>query len=375
MQSLDNDLSNPFTLSFSPVFAESPDEATFQKGCTALQTLPLAFTFDSKKKKFALQHEVREVKAFVTALKLHDVFSSNLSPLESPLGITLCHDSSESLYTITAGCTQKFARRLSQLQQRAIVWMQQRVIPPYIRVSPQITTPHDLLAINQGVIIGEIHSDTAARQYLIQNIQQIAAFGVKTLFLEHFCYDSFQDILDEYHQQQASDLQSPLNEFVSALDNSFRSTIGFGYKELLIAAKTANIRVVGLDTTVSYSAGVHRKLGVENSHDRYLAMNYVAVRIIEKEQQTQQKKYVALIGSGHVSTVADIKIPGIAELLGLPSAVIETGKTQERISKTNVTMLHKKITQVGMYITLPKNTEDTTKQPKVEKITSPSSKE
>ena len=78
-------------------------------------------------------------------------------------------------------------------------------------------------------------------------------------------------------------------------------------------------------------------------------MNFVAVKIIEREAA---HKYISLVGSGHVATTSD-RVPGIAELVGAPSIVIETGRSDEPVLQRNVRLLHGSINQLSLYMQLP----------------------
>ncbi|MBS0637913.1 MAG: hypothetical protein JSS12_10410 [Verrucomicrobia bacterium] len=83
-------------------------------------------------------------------------------------------------------------------------------------------------------------------------------------------------------------------------------------------------------------------------------MNYVATRIIEREMtKAKGQKYVALVGSGHVSTVKDEQVAGVAELLHVPSVVIEMNKEDKTAMKRNVKDLHDKISHVSLYMQTP----------------------
>jgi hypothetical protein len=343
-------LDSPFKLVMCPVSFEAGDEEKVSKAIDTLKHYPIACDYDPITKEITFIHEVSEVKAIIAALKLEHVFSSNLSLLESSLSLTFDQNMVDGAnYMIRGDLSDAFLERLEELNIAASRWMKTQKALPCIASPSNLENPLDLLAIHQGLVIGEVHTDCAARRYIIQNMHEMRNRGVTTLFLEHFCYDSFQPLLDRYHDQEGDELFEPLASYAQRLDLQCASSKGGSFCDLLQAAKRSSIRVVGLDTTVSYSAGYNRKLGITNVDERYLAMNFVAFKIIK---QISASKFIALMGSGHVGTVRP-GIFGVADLLHLPSLVIETGKADEPILQRNVSKLHQLIQKVSLFLELP----------------------
>lgn len=60
-------------------------------------------------------------------------------------------------------------------------------------------------------------------------------------------------------------------------------------------------------------------------------MNAVATVIIEENQKKSKGKYIALMGSAHLTTTVEEGVPGIAELLGVPLVIIEHTKEKPNI--------------------------------------------
>ena len=328
-------ITEPFIITFT---ALEPNKEMFDKCRTALINKGLNVCFDEENLSFSLGHEIREIEAIISSLALSHLFSSELSLLARPLVLTR-NSKKPRRFSIEQSMSDSFTESVNKLIDCAKTWMRSQC-PLRTTIFTPIKCPTELFASHDGLIIGETHDDPAARGWLIRNMP---ALKITTLFLEHFCYDSFQKQLDAYRTSEDSVMQEPLNTFVEDLDRGFRS---HGFKELLIAAKKANVRIVGLDTTLSYSAGVDRKMGAIDSEKRYLAMNYVAVEIIRKEKCG---KYIALTGNGHVASVHP-QIPGIAELLFQPSIVIETGIKEKASLTLNVKNLHNQISQVSVFL-------------------------
>lgn len=169
-----------------------------------------------------------------------------------------------------------------------------------------------------GVLIGEGHSDKNPKAMLIESMKSLKEAGVKTLFLEHLFFDTLQPDVDHYFSlDPGAKMPAMLEAYLDYLDRGFH--IGKddpnGFKALVKAAHDNRIRVVGIDTSTSYAAG--RTAFGNEGPDRIKVMNYEANRIIAEE--AKGGKYVALMGSMHVSTSE--KVPGLSEILGCPNIV------------------------------------------------------
>lgn len=175
---------------------------------------------------------------------------------------------------------------------------------------------------NNGIIIGERHHDRVPKEFIMNNLDRFKQEGVETLFLEHLFYDTMQTRLDNYFTLENNSLPPLLETYLLYLDDGFASSrpnyysspsdrIEPGFKELVVAAKKAGIRVVGIDTESSYELGT--------GGSRIEGMNYTAYEIMQKEKGSG--KFIALVGSAHTSTFKGV--PGLRELMGCPSLIIE----------------------------------------------------
>ena len=72
----------------------------------------------------------------------------------------------------------------------------------------------------------------------------------------------------------------------------------YGFKALVKSAKKAGIRVVAIDNDYIYRT-------LLKSETRYKEMNAWACKIINREAEEKNMKWVALMGKGHVSNCLD----------------------------------------------------------------------
>lgn len=174
-----------------------------------------------------------------------------------------------------------------------------------------------LLKDHKGIIIGERHSDEMPKQVLIDHMLDLYSQGVRTLFLEHCCFDTLQSELDDFYKNKAP---SPfLKKF---LLNGCGEWVGDeNYFDLVNAAVQAGIRPVGLESSATQEIGF-TTFGSDGA-SRRIAMNMCGKEIIEKE--ALEGKYIALVGSAHSSYSTGV--PGLSEICQVPSMIIEDTKT------------------------------------------------
>ncbi len=224
----------------------------------------------------------------------------------------------------------------STLKQEANTFFK-NLIPKNLELNiPPVASPNQLIEeilIKQnfpGLFIGERHELYQAKEFLINNMMALKDAGVKTLFMEHLCYDIIQQDLDDYKSSKSTEMPVILEAYLDSMDVGCGGGIGFqlrerdfGYKAVVKAAIQAGIRVVGIDTDASYRAGYHSGWGSQGVV-RIECMNYQANKIISQEFCDQ--KFVALVGNTHVSTTH--KTPGLSEIMGYPNIVILDSKDE-----------------------------------------------
>lgn len=160
----------------------------------------------------------------------------------------------------------------------------------------------------RGLFIGEVHSHTYSKQFLIKYMKLLKQKGVKTLYLEHLLTDLHQAELDLFNL--TSTMPENLKRYLKQLDArqmpryKGRDT----YTNVVKAANKAGIRVRALDCTASY----HVK-GMYMDNARMNLFNYFANEVIKADQLAQgPHNWVALIGDSHCDTF--LGVAGIAQL-------------------------------------------------------------
>lgn len=214
------------------------------------------------------------------------------------------------------------------------------------RISDEKLIHHYLSDLDsRGLIIGESHADTTPKEFIINNMDILKKNGVTTIYLEHLFYDTMQKEIDDYLMDpNVKELPMKISayldrhEFTSRFGTQIKKTQyqGYGLKDVIIAAKQAGIRVVGIDTVRSYQCGFDKDFGVRNATklDRVKGMNFVSQEIIQKEQRAG--KYLILCGFDHAGTSSKTKIPGLNEILAIPTICImdKNKKSSDYVKET-----------------------------------------
>jgi hypothetical protein len=197
-----------------------------------------------------------------------------------------------------------------------------------------------LLSQSKGLILGERHHHLSPKEILIEQMQSLYDQGVRTLFLEHCCYDTLQEELDNFYKTKEA--SAFLKLFLSA---GCGMAVDTNYYALVDAAVQVGIRPVGLELSTTQKLGWSAWTGSEGAN-RWIGMNVPAKQIIEREQG--EGKFIALVGSAHVSYCGNIA--GLSELCGVPGMVIEDKKEGPPTYAKNQEHL-------GLDVSLPKNSE------------------
>lgn len=203
-----------------------------------------------------------------------------------------------------------------------------------------------------GLCVGEVHHHQNPKKFIIDNLEAFKSMGGTTLFLEHIMYDTMQPLLDAYFASLSDEMPPVMEAYLTNLDAGQRTTAPYTFMALVRRAKAAGIRVVGIDTSLSYGAGYSTYDGRHGS-DRMKAMNYVAQQIIKYEKGAG--KYIALIGSSHGSSLLneDRSTAGVAELLQCPFIVIEDSTNKTTHVEVNVSAFKGEVAHVHLYLAKP----------------------
>jgi hypothetical protein len=180
-----------------------------------------------------------------------------------------------------------------------------------------------LLEHEEGVIIGENHSDDENRSLLMGLLPHLKARGVTTIYLEAIRAD-YQQLVESYLKSPGDAGMPPeLYRFLVG-----KGTDGTSYLQVLQAVKAqGNLRVKSIDSLAATS----RPYG-QNQHNRdmarELAMNeYAATTIRQDKERSKKSKYVVLAGRAHSNTqpLRDNElgitgaVPGLSQLLDIPA--------------------------------------------------------
>jgi hypothetical protein len=154
----------------------------------------------------------------------------------------------------------------------------------------------------KGICVGESHWDGGPKKFLIDHMGLFKQLGVTTLFMEHITSSSMQDILDDYLNGPETKLPPILREYIECLSERCGVDGKYDFEALIVAAKKAGIRIVGVESDVSLAAGKNKKLKLVNFTQRVQAMNYEAKKIIDREMKGDER-FIALLGSAHLVTI------------------------------------------------------------------------
>lgn len=165
--------------------------------------------------------------------------------------------------------------------------------------------------------MGEVHNEMASKKFLIHQMPLLKQLGVQILFMEQF-YDDEQEALDLYFTDPQDILPSELEQNLATGDRHPELKGSYSFKNVLIAAKKAGIRVVGIDNRPASL--------INESDNRRKGMNFVSGKIMADTLKLYPNaKFAALMGAGHLNTSKDQTYPGISELMECPSIYVANG--------------------------------------------------
>jgi len=209
-----------------------------------------------------------------------------------------------------------------------------------IRTKPAIPQPINQTSIinyyldhNQGFVLGEAHEYSSSKEFLIDNMPLFRKKGVDTLYMEHLL-SSQQAMLDEYFNSPiAAPMPLTLKLYLEAQDKHWGLPSESGFKRVVEVAKANNIRVVAIETDVTYKRnnGVSLRCKLMNTRVAQLIDNY-----------HQNGKYIVFCGRAHASTYdcevfgvnqffsnSYCRVLGISELLAIPNITVYDHEEEE----------------------------------------------
>ncbi|TFY89447.1 toxin [Pseudomonas nabeulensis] len=159
-----------------------------------------------------------------------------------------------------------------------------------------------------GLVIGEAHTASSSKQFLIEHMKLLKKQGVQTLYFEHLLTDLHQHELDIFHKRlkMPEDLKAYLKRQDGGHMLNYQGPHTF--TNVIKAANKYGIRVRALDCTASYNVK-----GARGASPRNTLFSYFANEVIKADQAAHgPHKWVALMGSAH--TDINERVPGIAQL-------------------------------------------------------------
>lgn len=203
-----------------------------------------------------------------------------------------------------------------------------------------------LLNQYDGFIVGESHSDTGSKEFLIDNMDQIKRLGVSRLIME-FLSKVDQELIDEYNNSPA-DAPMPkwLELYLHAHDQGNHLPDQYGFRALIETAKQHGIRIIAGENTIS-----QRSNG--SSFKRIPVMNYITSEIVNEEKK-KEGKTIVFCGSAHCTKHSSKDFgkeeitPGLNILTGLPAVVISESTTNQYVLKGTVEARRQSISEIDI---------------------------
>jgi hypothetical protein len=166
---------------------------------------------------------------------------------------------------------------------------------------------------HQGLVIGESHSSVASKQFLMDNMAQLAKQKVRTLYLEHVLTDLHQVDLDTF--ARTGRMPKALQSYLEDLDwGHFTDSTGtYTFQNLVRTANKYGVRIRAIDCMTSY-----RVAGIPDPERnvRLKLMNYFAHTVIAADESARAGgKWIALVGNAHANAFKGV--PGMAEIEGV----------------------------------------------------------
>ncbi|MBV8045616.1 MAG: ChaN family lipoprotein, partial [Paludibacterium sp.] len=198
---------------------------------------------------------------------------------------------------------KRFASKRERLLTDAALFFRQPTLParpPMPTLAPELAMAealNRLLAHYPGIVFGESHQDCHSKQLLIEHMPALHSAGVRTLYFEHLLADRHQPLLDAWHADPGAPMPAALQSYLQWQDRGQRVAGNANFTALAQAAHRHGIAIVAIDCFSSYFTK-----DLLGAFDRQQLMNYYAMRRIEARQsQMPGAKWIALVGSTHVT--------------------------------------------------------------------------
>ncbi len=165
--------------------------------------------------------------------------------------------------------------------------------------------------------LGEDHGETVSLNFIKLNMKFFKDNEFTTIFMEHFSYNIWQPLIDDYLNNEEQTIPKELTCMIEAW-HPFRADI---VQEIFVKAKELKIRIVAVDLP-----GIHTGKTI-SSDDRVMLMNYVAQSIIKDEHKTG--KWIFVGGCEHVARYKAFPFPSLSTLTNSRSLIIMGSEAME----------------------------------------------
>ncbi|AZF07312.1 membrane-targeted effector domain-containing toxin [Pseudomonas sp. R5-89-07] len=174
-----------------------------------------------------------------------------------------------------------------------------------------------------GIILGEIAPSIASKQFLIQNMKQLADLGVKRLYIEFLPRDVFKLKLTKHNTVK---LSKHIDKHLKLMDESlgFAKDAPYSYRALMREAREHGVNLHGLDASSSYDMDNLLSLGDNRTWvpQPNFVRNFYSSKVLEADiKAAPTERWVVLTDQQRVNTYN--KVPGLADLQKTVSIRIE----------------------------------------------------
>lgn len=197
-----------------------------------------------------------------------------------------------------------------------------------------------LLTRFDGVVIGESHSDPAAKKLILSSSMK----DVKNVYLEGFFGRYIQKDIDDY--LRGGGMSKRLDNMISTLDNKYHSNSNKYFRAIFEFAKDKKLNIYGVESPLAISEVVKSAGG-----DRVHGYNAYASRFIMEQQEKTPGKFIMLTGMLHASNTSTSI--GIAERTGAVSVGVTSSELNKISIHTDVKNIKTVFTRPNIHLEIP----------------------
>ena len=190
-------------------------------------------------------------------------------------------------------------------------------LPALAADSSGATVLATLFALKKGLIIGAPNASVASKQLLIENMQALAAQGLKRVYIENLPADVFRTKLKIINKQAKGNTEHALKrveEHLARVDKAlgWEAEAPFTYRKLMLEAHKHNVAIEGVDASSSY----HMEHVLELSEAERFVPRSSKLRNFYSHKKLATKDpdegWIALVDHNRIGSVDEV--PGLADL-------------------------------------------------------------